>query len=387
MPRIALSRYVMVTLFIAIILAFTQSEGCGTRHAMIEAISFTSDQSLVVATTLNARDARTPMKHYLANLSRTRSWINVSDGSIRGVIHQDFKAGNSGPAFRLFYVGRTSVLCNPSNDHVAMSAFGGGDITRNVGTENPVDIPLQHPACNITYSGTGRYLAASGSYELTVLDTKYDTVTMHVQADDLPFLSASLMSFADDETGIVVASDSGVHLWDMATSVRVSTVVQGFEPWINAIAVAPSDNVIVCSNGWVRRYDFTGQVVATLANKRGHLCAVATHGSRLAVSGNGELTIYDLNSNKALRSLWFHGATALALSSSGNVLAVGDDHGRVSLFDVATGAKQWQSNPPGRYRLPWTMPATFLVAWIYVAWRFTWRQKIVASTEVEIGDG
>jgi hypothetical protein len=377
MPRFSHSQLLMGTAFIAIILVFIQTEGRGRPCTMIEAISFSSDDSRIAVTKLNARDARTPMKIYKENVARTVSWLDASAGTNRGFIHQDYEVGNCGPAFRFWQVGRTSVLCNPSNDQVAMSAFGAGNVTRNVGTEKPVVVPLQDPACNIVYSESGRYLAASGRWELTVLDTQNDTIAMHIQANGLPFLSASLMSFADDDTRLVVAGDSGVHVWDIPTATQVSTVIQGLEPWINGIAVAPDDNLIVCSDDWVRRYDFAGQVVATLADKRSYLCSIASDGSRLAIAHDWEVTIYDLTSNKVLRSLSFQYATALALSSTGDQLAVGDGHGHVALVDTATGARQWHSNPAGRYRLPWTLPAAFLIVWGYLAWRLSKRQKVV----------
>jgi WD40 repeat protein len=375
MPRFTLSQLFMGIALIAIALAFTQTEGCGRRFAMIESISFSSDDSRIVVTKLNARDARTPMKIYKANVSRTVSWLDVSTGKTGGVIHQDFKAGNCGPAFRLWRVGRISALCNPSNDHVAMSAFGGGDITRYFDVAKPKVVSLKHPAFNLTYSRSGRFLAASGNCELTVLDTENDTVVMRIQANDDPFLGASLMSFTNDDTGIILAGDSGVHAWDIAAATQRSTVIQGREPWIRAIAVAPDDTLVVCSDECVRRYDIGGKAVATLADKGAYLCSIAGDGKRLAVAHDGHVTIYNLDANTALDSLPLGGTTALALSSNGNELAVGDYNGRVKLIDRGTGAQRWSSNPPGRHRWPWTLPGVFLVAWIYVAWRLSRRQK------------
>lgn len=385
MPRFTLSQLLMGVALIAIILAFTQTEGCGTRYTMIETLSFTSDDSRIAVTKLNARDARTPLKFYMANVARTISWLNASDGVNRGLIHQDFKSGNRGPAFQFWRVGRTSVLCNPSNDHVAMSAFGGGDVTRSVDTSKPTVVNLQHSACNIAYSKSGRFLAASGMYELTVLGTEDETVKMRVQANGLPILGASLMSFSNDESRLIEVSHSGVHVWDIPTSAHRSTVIQGLEPWINAIAVTPDDNLIVCSDDWVRRYDFTGQIVATLSEKGAYLCSIANGAERLSICADGELRVYDLNSNAVLRSMSFQGATALAMSSTGEGLAVGDYNGRVALIDTATGVQRWNATPLGRYRWPWTLPAGFALVWIYVAWRVLRRQRIAHSAHAETG--
>ena len=107
--------------------------------------------------------------------------------------------------------------------------------------------------------------------------------------------------------------------------------------------------------------------------------------SQYVVSADGELRVYDLNSNGVLHSLWFQGATALAMSSTGEELAVGDYNGRVALIDTATGVRRWHANPLGRHRWPWTLPAGFVLVWIYVAWRLFRRQRIVDGAHAETG--
>ena len=364
MPCYTLSQLLMGTALVAILLGFTQTEGCGTRYMMIESLSFMPDGSRIVVTKLACRDARTPFKFYKANVSRTISWLDISEGNRHGIIDQDFKPGNCGPAFHLWRIGRTPTLPNPSTAHVTMSAFGGGDVTCGVDSEKPVIMPFQRPVSSIAYSPSGRFLAASGMDEVTVLDTRNETVATRVPTIDLPFLSASLMSFTTDDTRIVVADSSAVFVWDLAASRPVSTVFRGLEPRINAIAVAPDNTLIVCSDRWVRRYEFGGKVVATLCDNGGYLCSVSARGNRLAVCGEDQLTIYDLSSNSVLRSLWFPHATALALSAAGDQLAAGDYNGGVALISTKTGVQRSCSNPPGRHRWPWTLPAVFLVGWL-----------------------
>lgn len=380
MPRYTLSQLLMGTALIATLLGFVQTEGCGTRRTMIESLSFVSDDSRIVVSKLACRDARIPFKCYKADVSRTISWLDAC-GEDHGIIQQDFKPGNCGPAFHLWWVGRTSVVPHPSNGHVAICTFGGGDVTCKLDNGKSAAMPLQHPVSNISYSPSGRFFAGSGMDEVIVLDTQDNTIALRVQTFGLPFLSASLMAFTTDETDIVVADSSGVLVWDIVTSTRVSTVIRGGEPRINAIAVAPDNTLIACSDDWVRRYDFAGQVVAAIADHGAHSCCVSTDGNRLAVCGEGQLTVYDLVSNNVLRSLPFQGVTALAISSSGDELAVGDCKGCVTLIDTATGARQWCSNPPSRHRWPWTFPAAFLGGWVIcVAWQLSRRRRVVGDT-------
>jgi WD40 repeat protein len=373
----------MGIVLVAIVWLFTQAEGCGIRYTMIETLSFSSDDSRILVAKLSARNARTPWKLYKANVSRTLSWLDVPDGGRSETIHQDFEPGNCGTARRMWHLGRTSALCNPSNDHIAMSAFGGGDVTCGIGAANARVVPLKHRACNIAYSTSGRFLAASGMNEVTVLDARTDTVAMQFHAIDPPFLAASLMSFTFDDTRIAVACDSGVHVWDIATCTRASTILRGHEPHIHAIAAAPGDTLIVCSEAWVRRYDFAGQIVASLGEDGRWLCSVSADGRSLAVSGGGKLEIYDLNSNNLRQAVSLDGATALALSSDGSEVAVGLYNGRVALLDGLTGARRWQANPPSRYRWPWTLPALLLVVWICLAWRLSMRPKTLGGASCQ----
>ncbi len=171
MLRFTLKQLFMGTALIGVILSFTQAEGRGTRYARIESLSFTSDDARILVSKLTGRDARRPLKHYKADLARTVSLVDAQAGINCGVIHQSFKPGNCGPTFQFWWMGRTSALCNSTNDRIAMSAFGGGEITCDVGTAKPTVLSLQLPACNIVYSKSGRFLAASSSNEVAVFDT------------------------------------------------------------------------------------------------------------------------------------------------------------------------------------------------------------------------
>jgi WD40 repeat protein len=319
-------------------------------------------------------------KHYKANVSRTISWIYAANGENGGIIHQDFKFGNFGPALDLWWVGRASVVCNPKNGQMACAAFGGGDVTCNIGSEKPIVLTLVEPATSLAFSKSGQFLAASGMNIMTVWDEETNTVVMRIGLNNFGFPGAAQMSFTDDDSRIIVADMSGVQVWDKATSSIVSTIVEGRGAYVNAILVVPNDSVVVCSNRWIRRYDFAGEIVATLAESGGRLCCLSADGGSLAVAGHREITVFDLNSNQPLRTIWFEGATALSLNSDGNQLAAGNSEGHVTLFDTATGHRCWDKNPPGRDRWPWTYPLMFFVGWCVLAWRLSCRSNTQSLT-------
>ena len=142
--------------------------------------------------------------------------------------------------------------------------------------------------------------------------------------------------------------------------------------------------MIVCSDDWVRRYTFAGELLATLADTGAYLCCVSADGRTLAVGSKGQLTTYDVSHDRLIRSMPFDGATALAVSFDGDHIAVGDYPGNVALFDATTGTRNWLTRPPGRYRLPWTWPAAFLVGWACVAWRLWRRSKFAEDASKEV---
>jgi len=368
MARFDLPKTLMGATLVAILLSFTQTEGCGRRVVMIESLSFSSDDTLLLVAKLNARDAETPMKVYIADVSRTISWLEASTGAARELLHQDLRAGNCGPAFELWRGGRTSVICNPSNDHVYMTEFGGGDFILELSDGQSHATPIPRWACNIACSNSGRLLAASGRDEVSVLEPSKGRIVMQIPMDCLPFLSASLMSFSLDETRLLIAGGTTLNVWDIATSKMISTVAVDREARTNGIVAIDGDHVIVCSDYAVRRFDFAGRMAADLANKRGGRCAVSRRGGVLAVTHDDEVSIYDLETNDLTRTLSIKYASALALSSKGDSLAIGDGSGSVTLLDLTNGKQVWKTSPPGRYRWPSTLPAVSLFVWVCLAW-------------------
>jgi len=372
MPRFSITQLLMGTALIAILLVLTQAEGCGTRFSMIETLSFSSDGSRILVTKLTARDAQTPMKLYKSNVARTISWLDSSSGLDRGVIHQDFKPGNSGPAFRHWWVGRTSVICDPSNDRIAFSAFGGGDVTYGVDQASPVTIPLTQPAANLAISKSGRFLAASGMFQLTVTDTSTSKTLLQAQAGALPFLGALLMSFNGDESRLITVGDS-VHIWDITTASQPTTLQTDTESLVRAIALLPDDSLVLCSNSWIKRYDLSGKLLTTIDDHGGYVCVASQTRGTVVISNGDTVTVCDATNGTIKQTLPLSGAISLALSPNDELLAIGDYNGRVALYNLPNGDRQWLANAPGRHRWPWPIPAAALCAWCWIAWRLASR--------------
>ncbi|MEM6691329.1 MAG: WD40 repeat domain-containing protein [Planctomycetota bacterium] len=368
MPRFTLTQLLMGMALFAILLVFTQTEGCGKRYSMIETLSFSSDNSRVLVTKLTARDARTPMKLYKTNLARTVSWADTSTGAVRGRVHQDFKPGNSGPAFRHWWVGRSSVVCNPTDDQIAFSCFGGGDLTYGAAQTTPTTIPLAQPAANLTVSKSGRFVAASGMCHLTVVDTFTLKPVMQKQIVDSPFLGASLMSFNSDDTLLMTVGDAGAQVWDLVTATKMATLPIDSESLVRSIAVMPDDSVVICSDSSTKRYDLTGSLL-NIIKSGSYVCAASRISNVLAISDGETVRLCDVTDGTTMRTLSASGVISLAISSDDKWLATGDYDGNVVLYDLLTGTRKWTTTPPGRHRWPWTIPATILVIWCWTAYR------------------
>lgn len=374
MPRFSVMQLLMGMALIAILIVFTQAEGCGTRYSMVESLSFSSDDSRILVTKLTARDAQTQGKAYKSNVARTVSWLDASTGEVRGVIHRDFKPGNSGPAFQYWWMGRTSVICNPGNDQIAFCAFGGGDLIYGADPSTSKPIPLANYAANLAISRSGRWLASSGMSQLTVWDTSTNNITMQTQADDLSFLKAALMSFNVDESRLITVGDSGACIWDARTGLQIATMPIGQERMVRAIAVMPDDSVVACSDTWIKRYDLSGKLLNKIDH--GGIVCVASHiKNTLVISSDDTITLCDVTSGEIIRTLPISGAASLALSADDQLLAIGDYDGRVSLVNLSNGERRWVANPPGQHRWPWTIPIAALLAWCWSAYRLANRAK------------
>lgn len=374
MPRFSVMQLLMGMALIAILIVFTQAEGCGARLSMIESLSFSSDDSRILVTKLTARDAQTQGKAYKSNVARTVSWLDASTGEVRGVIHRDFKPGNSGPAFQYWWMGRTSVICNPGNNQVAFCAFGGGNLTCGVDHSTSKSIPLPDPALNLAISRSGRLLASSGPSQLTVLDTSTNKITMQTQIDELPFLFAALMSFHVDESRLIMVDHSGASIWDTTTGLQIATMPIGREWMLRGIAVMPDDSVIICSDTWIKRYDLSGKLLNKI-DHGGRGCVASHIKNTLVISNDDTITLCDVTSGEIIRTLPISGAASLALSADDQLLAIGDYDGRVSLVNLSNGERRWVANPPGQHRWPWTIPIAALLAWCWSAYRLANRAK------------
>jgi WD40 repeat protein len=66
---------------------------------------------------------------------------------------------------------------------------------------------------------------------------------------------------------------------------------------------------------------------------------------------------------------------SLAYSPQGDVLAVGDSTGCVSLWNPASGQRVWVVAVPGDWGVSWLTPGIMLVVWGFLSYRLWVRRK------------
>ncbi len=348
-----MSRFLTVSVIvtitvIAIVVGVSQFRGCDSRFLMIDSLAFTPDDSLVTVAKVAVEDDQTAFKRYFINPVRTVSQLAVINGTLQTILQEDFEPGTQGILRRWSYPGRMSVCTSPASGLVAVTAFDGNEVTYGAGRWNSKVIHLEHGPHNITFSSSGRYLAASGNCEVSILDTSTGKIVTRIALPegDPPFIEASFISFADDEIRIVIASAQDVSMWNILTGTKEATIVDGGAHGFYAMAVAPNDTLVLCTYDGVKRYDFTGRIVATLGQAPRKLCCLSADRSRLAVYGHPHLEVYNLKSNVLQMTFAKRDVTAIALSSDGSQMAVGDELGQVSLLNLKDGTRKWRSSPP-----------------------------------------
>jgi len=384
MPRFTLTQLLMGTALIAIGFALVRSEGCGRRHARIESLSFSSDDSRIAVVKWNWRTFRRGgfTGVHTANACRTISWLDSASGKLGETIQQDLRRGHLGIPLMFWFISATPALFDPGGESITAIECGG-KIMRAIGSASETVVPTLNRVFNLAYSPSGRFLAASGWGEMAVLDTRRNSVVMRVPAESHPSIDGCLMAFSIDDEIIVTASRTAVHVWDIATSSELSTFLKDSGSRISSISVLPDQTVIVCTDHWVRRFDMAGNTVAEITSERGDTCSAASDGSRLAVCNfmDDTVSIYDLNSNALVYKLPI-GVPTIAMSSDGGLLALGDFRGQVTLIDAASGSTLWTSSPPGRIRWAWPGPAACLAVWCYIARRLAAGPKVRVTKPV-----
>jgi WD40 repeat protein len=234
----------------------------------------------------------------------------------------------------------------------------------------PARVSFTHRVSNIAVSSSGQLVAASGDRQLTVCELATGETLMHVMANGAYVQNETLLAFSADDSHLIEAHREEINVWDISTGAQLSSVVFPSELTHRTFAIGPDDTIIADTPHGICRFDLDGNEIARLRLVNDcSTCRISHDGRQLAWIQNGWAVAANPNTGSDFSLFTDGDASCMAFSPDGRTIAVGDNEGRVSLFDTQTGQLQWTASPPGRYRWPWAVPVLCLLLWIYAARR------------------
>ena len=381
-----ISRIVSASALLAILFAFTQTEGCGRRFVRVNGLSFSPSGEVIGVSTANARDAQVSLKFYLGDVARTLSVLSTNDGTSR-LVHQTVAPGNQGPMLHDWFRGPESAQISPlSGKFIANEWTGGGVLEFSVDSPDVrVLIDSDEPFQGMSVSRSGRYVASTGQFGTVVADAVSGQAVNRLTVSGNSYrLGGPLLSFSSDESHLVVADSHGIRVWDIVKDSELTSI--RCESEVTCLVVTPNDSVVVGTDEGVHQYDLQGNTIKELSNEGCQLSAMSPDGKTIALAGVRHISFINCESEKQVTYWRLHGTSAIAFSPQGDSLAVGTSSGMLRLFDYPSGELRWKCNPPIRDRYPRTGPVLALALWCFISWHIGLIEKWCQEKHTSRGD-
>ena len=373
--QITLRQLFTVIVVISLLLCLTQAEGCGASVHRIGSISFSPDGKLIALARFDARDARTPGKGYLRDVSRTISVVDAATGRQLKTVQQDSRYGNCGPAFGLFGYSRGD-LAFAHNDRLFIREFGGGPVdVYEVSTDSRSQFTKEEFA-EIAICKDGSFLVAVLFEEIRVFP-----LTQNQNPIIRSFPNTRAFAFSPRfwlcENSLATRAADGHSFWDLESGQAIDRVEETEGHNVHNLVLWEENRLVAFSDSEGSLYfadRSKSEKPKRLASKilrhtlrklpNSDLLAYVTHEpvrSLMPGARGYSLALQDPIEGD-LRTFPLPGyPTSVTFSRDGSTVALGDSRGQLTLMELQNGRVVWTTKPAGRYRLPWTVPTLLLV--------------------------
>jgi WD40 repeat protein len=371
MRQFSLTQLLMTVPLVAILLTLVKSEGCGTRYAMLGSLEFSPDGKQLLVVRYDARDSNVRGKGYKSDISRTISILDVESGSVIAIVEQTLQLGDHGPAWELFREGRKSAAFGEEIGTVLVDEFGGGPVKvhdLNAGQSCRPFTGIAQQSLNLALSRDRKVLATGYGEDVVVWDAASGNQLQRitVTASSNPFQGSPAIAISSDGKLIVTGGFTGVELWNVKAPSPAAprgrllfnepAVALAFSPVDRTTAVAFGDRLSVYDVDTAHSRDLLQRHVSSIA--------YSLDGRKLAAAADDEAILFDVDTGRRLGMLRLdNGATSVAVSPDGGVVAVGDWNGSLTLWDPTAEGEARTIAVPGRASYSWPLPLAALFVW------------------------
>jgi WD40 repeat protein len=361
--------FMFITL-VAILLTFLKAEGCSTTYTKIGSLQFSSDGKHLAAARYIGHDAHTPLKRYLADLSRTISIINTESHTLERIVEHATKPGNQGPAFRSYsYVGNC-VAFAPNGTALFVAGYDAKGVTRydlTSGKGRQVIASADEDVLSLVLSHDGTVAAIGCSQGVELWDIQSGKRIRQIVTFGMAFAHAPAVAMSLDGRTIMTAGDSGVRLWNTEDG----SLRQGHTPLIAGcpfnMAYSPaSDRLAIDAEEELRVYQ-AGKIKSVAPLEPGFYLrplAMSPDGKRVASARDNDVLLFDADKGERITTLsGDHRVTSLAYSPDGKTLAVGNDAGEAVFWPLDRNEQPATVAIPGAPGHHWIASVIALALW------------------------
>lgn len=368
---------------IAIAIALTQVNWHATRYQKVGCLAFSPDSKSIAAALYTAYDAGVALKAYYANVSRTISILEAQSGTSNRLIDKKVLWGNEGPAREEYGELRTPVAFL-SNDQLLVKDLGGGNlILHDLSRDSREPVRHNAPIRWLAMSGDRTLLATSSDRSVMVWRADCKSVVASFAVRGSSFLGSPAVTLSDDgrylgtssaEDLEVLEHGSGKVILQYSDSDRDTWPWSDDWPW--SITFIPnSTELLVASMSSLQVVDFTTNRWRKICEKHyPQVYSIDSLGRLISfVDEDGALVLFNHETGQIERRLSLDAeVTSVSFSPDGGTVALGDNRGKVSLFDVSTGKLIWSRSLVAEPRSSWVAVIITVVVlfalWSGVRW-------------------